>query len=486
MLAVTSAAAPPTLSVGATDATIGGTIHATAELAESPGATGEISFQVFAPDDPSCAGPALTPEPTPATVTGEGEYSSGDFSPTEAGTYLWSAQYTGDSTTNPPSPNAPRSRPSPRPPRAWRAPASDAVVGGAIHDELTVTAGFSPTEEAFSVYAPDDAGARRRLKRNPSRSPAARQPPRISRLSRPVNSAGAQATREMPTTKRRRWPAPPRTRPRTSARPRQGSPESRPRQPRSAPRSRTPSRSPAAEPDRPAHLQGLRPSRRDLLQRRQIRRSGLRLRQRCLLARGLLAVGGESLPLDRELRGRRQQQSNQPGLQRREPDLGSRQSLARPRRCRDRHRHRRLLDHRHRHRLRRIQPDRPAHLQGLRPHRRDLFEPGEIRSDGLRCRRRRILAAGLLAFRGGALSLDRELRGRRQQQSRDARLQHRQPVLGRHRGDAGPERSRDRHRDGRLADHRHRHDHQRVQPDRSDRLQGVRPHRRELLGPREI
>jgi len=84
-LSVNAPAAPPTLTVEATDAVIGGTIHATAELAESPGAEGEISFEVFASDDPTCAGPAL--EQSSATVTGEGEYASGDFEPTVAGDY---------------------------------------------------------------------------------------------------------------------------------------------------------------------------------------------------------------------------------------------------------------------------------------------------------------------------------------------------------------------------------------------------------------
>jgi hypothetical protein len=158
IIAVTSAAAAPTLSIEATDATIGGTIHATAQLSESPGATGEISFQIFGPDDPTCTGPALTPEPLSATVAGEGEYSSGDFSPTEAGTYLWSAQYTGDIDNEPAVANCAATSTVDKAAPSLAGTASDAVVGATIDDEVTVTGGFSPTGEVtFSVYGPGDA-----------------------------------------------------------------------------------------------------------------------------------------------------------------------------------------------------------------------------------------------------------------------------------------------------------------------------------------
>ncbi len=159
LLAVTSAAAPPTLSIAATDATIGGTIHATAQLSESPGATGAISFQIFSPDDPTCTGPALTPEPAAATVEGEDEYSSGNFSPTEAGTYSWSAQYTGDIENEPAVAECAAISTVAKATPGMAGTASDAVVGATIHDEVTVSGGFSPTGEVtFSVYGPDNAG----------------------------------------------------------------------------------------------------------------------------------------------------------------------------------------------------------------------------------------------------------------------------------------------------------------------------------------
>ncbi|HEX5928172.1 MAG TPA: hypothetical protein VFY48_02155 [Solirubrobacterales bacterium] len=157
LLAVTAPAAPPTLSLSATDATIGQTIGATADLSEGPTASGEISFEVFGPDDPTCTGPAL--ETSQATVSGEGQYASADFTPAVAGLYYWSAHYPGDGE------NAAAEAPCAAISTVAKATpglsgsASDGVVGSAIHDEATVTGGFSPSGEiTFSVFAPGDSG----------------------------------------------------------------------------------------------------------------------------------------------------------------------------------------------------------------------------------------------------------------------------------------------------------------------------------------
>jgi hypothetical protein len=159
LLAVTSSAAPPSLSIVADNAIIGQTIQATAQLSESPDASGEISFEVFGPDDPACGGPALSPAPAPASVSGEGEYASGEFTPPEAGVYHWSAHYSGD-FENPAAESicsaaSTVGKESP----VLTATASDGVVNTGIHDEATVTGGFSPTGEViFRVFGPTDTG----------------------------------------------------------------------------------------------------------------------------------------------------------------------------------------------------------------------------------------------------------------------------------------------------------------------------------------
>lgn len=156
-LAVAAPAAPSSLGLTASDAVVGQTIHATAQLSESPDASGEISFEVFGPGDDTCSGSELTPAPASASVTGEGQYVSGDFTPPTAGTYYWSAHYSGDGVN--PSADSTCSaistvgKASP----GLTGAASAGVVGTAVHDEVTVSGGFSPTGEVtFSVYGPAD------------------------------------------------------------------------------------------------------------------------------------------------------------------------------------------------------------------------------------------------------------------------------------------------------------------------------------------
>jgi hypothetical protein len=149
------AAAAPSLTVSATDAVIGGEIQATAELSESPSATGEISFEVFAAGDPTCSEPPL--DQSTVTVSGEGQYVSEEFDPPAPGTYNWSAHYSGDGENEPADSVCSAGSEVTKATPGLTGNASDAVVGTAIHDEVTLTGGFSPTGEVtFSVYAPGD------------------------------------------------------------------------------------------------------------------------------------------------------------------------------------------------------------------------------------------------------------------------------------------------------------------------------------------
>jgi hypothetical protein len=155
--AAISPADGPTLTLGATDATVGSAIHATAHLAESPGAEGEITFEVFGPGDATCSGPALTPAPAPATVNGEGDYGT-EFTPSGAGTYHWSAHYTGDLVN--PSADATCAAASvvAKASPGISGSASNATVGATIKDEATISGGFSPSGEiTFKVFGPGDA-----------------------------------------------------------------------------------------------------------------------------------------------------------------------------------------------------------------------------------------------------------------------------------------------------------------------------------------
>ncbi len=86
---------PLTLTTTASpDIALGGQVFDTATLSGGAAPTGEISFRLFGPDDPACARtPAFVDT---VAVSGSGDYRSGAFSPTLAGTYRWVASYSGD------------------------------------------------------------------------------------------------------------------------------------------------------------------------------------------------------------------------------------------------------------------------------------------------------------------------------------------------------------------------------------------------------
>jgi hypothetical protein len=72
----------------------GGLIHDTAVLSGGVAPTGTITFQVFGPNDATCAAnPAFT---SVVPVNGNGNYISADFAPALSGTYQWIAAYSGD------------------------------------------------------------------------------------------------------------------------------------------------------------------------------------------------------------------------------------------------------------------------------------------------------------------------------------------------------------------------------------------------------
>jgi hypothetical protein len=81
---------------------LGGAISDTATIVNginNPGGT--ITFRAYGPNDSSCGGAVKFTSSVP--VTGNGNYSSGPYTPTAAGTYRWTASYSGDASNNPAS-----------------------------------------------------------------------------------------------------------------------------------------------------------------------------------------------------------------------------------------------------------------------------------------------------------------------------------------------------------------------------------------------
>jgi hypothetical protein len=151
------ALAEPTLTLSATGAEFNGPVHATGTLAAGTAPTGFISFSAYAPDDPTCVGsPVFTDSSVP--VTDNGDYSSGDFAPTGAGTFHWSASYSGDGENAPAEANCTASSVVTKANTGISTTATSATVGSAISDSATISGGVSPGGQiTFKAFGPADA-----------------------------------------------------------------------------------------------------------------------------------------------------------------------------------------------------------------------------------------------------------------------------------------------------------------------------------------
>ncbi len=87
--------ATPTLTTDAVAGLVGGTIHDVAHLTGGANPSGKITWNVYASSDSSCATP-LNSSAISVPVSGDGDYTSPNFSPTAAGSYQWVATYSGD------------------------------------------------------------------------------------------------------------------------------------------------------------------------------------------------------------------------------------------------------------------------------------------------------------------------------------------------------------------------------------------------------
>jgi archaellin len=155
--------ASPSLTAAAFPAgvMIGASTPDTATLADGVSPTGTVTFIAYGPNDADCSGEAAFTESV--AVSGNGEYQS-EFTPTEAGTYQWVVEYSGDANNE--AAESPCEEEGETSTVAKATPtisttASGATVGGQILDEATVSGRVAPTEGdevEFKVYGPDDTG----------------------------------------------------------------------------------------------------------------------------------------------------------------------------------------------------------------------------------------------------------------------------------------------------------------------------------------
>jgi hypothetical protein len=157
----TSASPPAFLGTGRRVRAAGLPIYDAAKLEGGLQPTGQITFELFGPTDPTCAG---TPLFTTATkVNGNGIYNSERFTPTAPGVYRWVATYSGDANNRPAGPTgcddpAEQVRVTVTAVPELTTSASDAVtLGGAIHDTAHLSDGSAPTGTiTFRLYRPAD------------------------------------------------------------------------------------------------------------------------------------------------------------------------------------------------------------------------------------------------------------------------------------------------------------------------------------------
>lgn len=155
---ITQSVVQPTIDVEPSAATaIGGSIHGTALLASGNAPTGVIVFGIWGPADETCSGAPLKTYEVP--VTGNGSYTSPEFTPTEAGRYRWGAFYEGDADNKSAAGgcedaavSVERARPT-----VTDTASSAVTLGDAIHDTVTLADGYAPTGTiVLAVWGPDE------------------------------------------------------------------------------------------------------------------------------------------------------------------------------------------------------------------------------------------------------------------------------------------------------------------------------------------
>ena len=166
---VVVAPATPTLATTASpDITLGAgslTDSATVSGRSNPLAGATIVFNLYGPDDATCANPAIFTSAPVAYPAAGGSVTSPAFTPTSAGTYRWRATYSGDANNNGVTGacNAANENVvvAPATPTLATMASPDITLGaGSLTDIATVSGRVNPQAGAtiiFNLYGPNDA-----------------------------------------------------------------------------------------------------------------------------------------------------------------------------------------------------------------------------------------------------------------------------------------------------------------------------------------
>ncbi|MBA3489990.1 MAG: Ig-like domain repeat protein, partial [Longispora sp.] len=151
--------ATPTLSTTPSgNITIGnGNISDSATISNGYDPTGTITFKAFGPNDPACSGTAVF---TSTVAVAGAAAASGDYTPTGAGIYHWTADYSGDANNETASSACVDEMVTvaKATPTIATTASAQVVLGGQISDSATIVSGYNPTGTVtFNLYGPDDA-----------------------------------------------------------------------------------------------------------------------------------------------------------------------------------------------------------------------------------------------------------------------------------------------------------------------------------------
>ena len=143
--------------------TVGGTINDVATLSGAVGATGAVTFEVFAPSDSGCETPLATLATSAKSVDGNGNgiYTSASYTTSVPGIYRWRAFFAGDATNAAVSGGCNASGESSTVNQVSPAISTQAsgpvTVGGTINDVATLSGAVAATGAVtFEVFAPGD------------------------------------------------------------------------------------------------------------------------------------------------------------------------------------------------------------------------------------------------------------------------------------------------------------------------------------------
>jgi hypothetical protein len=140
---------------------VGNPIYDSARLTRTFRGTGEITFELYGPDDDTCSRPPIFT--TATVVKGNGIHNSEAFTPTASGVYRWRATYSGDANNAPAGPTdcddpAEQVRVTvPADPELTTSASPAVTLGGTIRDTAHLTGGDDPTGTiTFRLYRPSD------------------------------------------------------------------------------------------------------------------------------------------------------------------------------------------------------------------------------------------------------------------------------------------------------------------------------------------